>query len=422
MKKIIAYLLMALPFLVAACTHEEKDLFDESSAIRMEKALGESRRILSGAANGWLMEYYPSNSQAYGGYNIIVSFTTDGQVTVSSESFPSKEQVTSTYSLKQSAGRVLSFDTYNEVMHYYSDPWNPDGIGSIGKGMEGDLEFNIMSATADSVILQGVKTGNRIVMVPMQGDWSEYLTSVQELDSISTYMLLDLLVGTEKIRGVTNYHLITFKYNDEDIKVPYILTPTGYKLYEPLTIAGKTITGFTYDAPTMTFTELTDAAITMVPVFPPNDIFVAGNWFLKVSDSGSWSQTQFNKGKAGSEAEGEEVQIAYFGYGSWLSDTYPASSYGFGFISGSYAGVVGFTAETIGDDKVKLAYNSGRSAGNGTWYYTNADYDEFIKPFIGTFTVSTDDVMNPTYMLLTDDNNPDNWMKLSKSIITYPFN
>lgn len=50
-------------------------------------------------------------------------------------------KVASTYVLKQSAGPVLSFDTHNEIMHFFSDPHNPGGIGSDGKGMEETLSL-----------------------------------------------------------------------------------------------------------------------------------------------------------------------------------------------------------------------------------------------------------------------------------------
>lgn len=47
------------------------------------------------------------------------------------------------------------------MIHFFSDPANPDGIGDNGKGMEGDLELRVLTATADSVVMLGKKRGTK---------------------------------------------------------------------------------------------------------------------------------------------------------------------------------------------------------------------------------------------------------------------
>ena len=166
MKKLsnILWGILSLMFVLSACAPEQDDIFDDSSANRIEAAMKSYQEILVGASNGWLMEYYPNALQAYGGYNILVSFTKDGKMQASSDVYGSGKVSESTYKLYQSSGTILSVDTYNEVFHFFSDPDNPANVGKDGDGMEGDFEFTIMSASKEEIILQGKKTKNKIVM------------------------------------------------------------------------------------------------------------------------------------------------------------------------------------------------------------------------------------------------------------------
>ena len=118
----------AAVLLAAACSPEEDDIFSDSSANRADAAIAADMQVLTGAANGWLMEYYPEASQMYGGYNILLSFSEDGRVTVAGDIVTDPTATaTSLFSVKQSAGIVLSFDTYNEIFHFFSDPGNSNG-------------------------------------------------------------------------------------------------------------------------------------------------------------------------------------------------------------------------------------------------------------------------------------------------------
>jgi hypothetical protein len=156
MKHIIKFLFLALWIaLFTGCNSQEENLFGDSSANRISATLNANKVILCAPVNGWIMEYYPSATQQYGGYNIWVNFSSDGSVSAMSEIYGTGINSISSYSLKQSDGPILSFDTYNQVMHYFSDPANPDKIGKNGKGMEGDFEFTILSAKANEVILKG---------------------------------------------------------------------------------------------------------------------------------------------------------------------------------------------------------------------------------------------------------------------------
>ena len=73
MKKIFNLLFISLAVaLYSSCTPEEENLFNDSSANRIEATLKADKEVLTSAKNGWLMEYYPSANLTYGGYNILV--------------------------------------------------------------------------------------------------------------------------------------------------------------------------------------------------------------------------------------------------------------------------------------------------------------------------------------------------------------
>lgn len=74
MKKIYYLFCLVAVMMASACTHEEEDLFDSSSADRADATIKAYTDILTGAENGWLMEYYPEMQQKYGGYNTLVKF------------------------------------------------------------------------------------------------------------------------------------------------------------------------------------------------------------------------------------------------------------------------------------------------------------------------------------------------------------
>ena len=66
MKKSIYLLVMICSFFMAACSPETDDIFGESSSVRIDKTMKEELKVLTGASNGWLLEYFPQAQQAYG--------------------------------------------------------------------------------------------------------------------------------------------------------------------------------------------------------------------------------------------------------------------------------------------------------------------------------------------------------------------
>ena len=177
MKKIFYLLTMAVAVMtVVSCSNEEDDLFGDSSANRANAEVKKTIEVLSAPSNGWIMQYFPGEPSEWGGYNMLVKFDADGKVKVANEVSFADYTETSYYSVKQSAGVMLSFDTYNNLFHVFSDPAAPLA-GDQGTGMEGDYDFSVMSATAEKVVLKGRKQGTYVELTPMPTDmtWEDYL-------------------------------------------------------------------------------------------------------------------------------------------------------------------------------------------------------------------------------------------------------
>ena len=417
--------------LYTGCTSEEEDIFSESSAKRIEATLQADKELLCAPKNGWIMEYYPAATQQYGGYNIWVSFAADGKVTVANEVYGADETATSLYSLKQSAGPVLTFDTYNELMHFFSDPANPAGVGTPGKGMEGDFEFTILSAETTKFVLKGKKTGSYIVMtaLPDNVTGEAFLADIVDAAGVMNFVSYLYEVNGKSIPVSGSYRNLTFTYEKDgeqvSVDAPYIVTATGYKFYEPLTIEGVTVDELTYQkvGEEESFIPINGVAAKLKVVIPPiNQQFLSGKWYFAYSGLGALTKAYWDYTKAnGLDAIEEELYYAYLG-------TYTNGQYGFCFGSAAgssvYTGLLVYQAALIGENQVKLTFASS-GAGDGVWYYSNAAFSYLINP-VGTstgktFTLTTDDIKNPSWIKLTDNSNANNSMVLYNSPVYWPY-
>lgn len=422
MKKIYYLLYLATAVLFAACTNEEDDLFDTSSALRADAAIAADTKILTDAANGWVMEYFPEAQQSYGGYNVLLKFGTDGKVTVASELYDNSDITTSLYSVKQSAGIVLSFDTYNEIFHFFSDPSDPAGVGGNGYGLEGDYDFLILEATAEKVTLKGKKTGGVAVLTPMKEDWEEYILALQHAEEEMSFQKMQLEMNGKVIPVSISFRTLTFTYaegeNSVSVTASYIQTPAGYKFYEPVEVDGVTLSGFTFNAEAEVFTANDNSNIKLVPVIPPlNEQFVTGNWFFAYSEISAALQPYFAMAANGSAEEGEQILYMYMGLSG-------AGSYSFSFNSGGYTGSLLYDYILTGEDEITLTFAL-QGEGDGVYYYNNCNYN-YIIAAIGnsagaTYKLTTDDLKAPSFITLTNTANPARYFTLYPNLIAYPF-
>ena len=174
----------ALIWGASACQKEGIRVFEETSAVRMKENLADIAQVLTSPQHGWYLEYLLNedlSGATTGSYSMLLQF--DGQkVTAWGDAEGSAQPATSLYKLTTDDGPVLSFDSYNRVLHYFSTP-SGTGTNAIGQsghyqGLGGDFEFLVLKATPDTVILQGKRGGVPMLMLPLDKEPSEAIVNI----------------------------------------------------------------------------------------------------------------------------------------------------------------------------------------------------------------------------------------------------
>lgn len=409
MKKILYVFALISSLFMAGCTPETDNLFGESASNRVEEAMENAQKVLVTAPNGWLVQYYPSSLQSYGGYNVLMSFTAEGEVTVSADITDPSAKSTSLYRLKEQAGPTLTVDTYNEIFHFFSDP--ASGVGGVGLGMEGDYEFTIQSATPEQVVMRGKKSGNTIIMTPMPENetWESYLTSIAEAESLVKYSQFKFKVNGEEFVGIKNYRTLSFTYEQNGEKVTemfsYIQTPTGFKFYSPITLGGASVSELSYDA---TANVWKAEGAELVPYITPASAFqTEGPWYLTYDNMSDFGKYYVDKAMS-------EVAAAYPNRTLEYLTIMPESG-AVSLVFGGEQGLLELTTSTLDENSVSLTL-TGRGDEKGI-EFANAGLLYAVVPFAYldpvSLMVEPDDVENPTKITLTEIGNERNVMVIT---------
>ena len=272
MKKIFIFLLMALPALMLqSCLKDQEDVFDESASARMSNYLKNAGQVLTGAANGWALDYYPDRDQSYGGYAYTLKF--DGEkVEIRTElgGYEGMEDYyggasTCLYKLVADDGPVLTFDTFNDAIHVFATP-SPDYY----QAYDGDFEFIIMEATPQKVTLKGKRSGNIMYMYPLERSAEEYMADVIAISTELPIVGARGNIGTEAVtmditlEGNRLTHEAEIEYGDTSFIAPIVAYDKGIRFYEPLEIGGKKIYQMQFDNNAMTLTCTDEGATDVV--------------------------------------------------------------------------------------------------------------------------------------------------------------
>jgi len=240
-RKIIAAL---AALAVVGCSPDTERVFGDSPILREQQAATAYAAILEQPEQGWAVDYYPGELE-YGGIAYTATFT-DGRVTLACEQtvnntqvdgrrYAAAEPVSSHYSIVNGRGVMLSFDTYNALLHYWSQP-----SGTDYDGYAGDYEFTFVSASADSVVMRGVKHGNLLRMYPLSEPAADYLQQVADMRGVLGSDVRKRLVAdgtTVHVTAMENH----IEFTDADGQpgsMPYVYTADGLRFYSPLTFNG----------------------------------------------------------------------------------------------------------------------------------------------------------------------------------------
>lgn len=293
MKKIIYPIAIALTALsVASCSlHDDSDYFGQSAAERIDAAIEADKSLLESAPNGWKLIYYTGTEYTGGGYTYLCKFK-DGRATVAGDMSENYKTCTSSYNVISDQSAVLTFDTYNELMHKFATP-----TSSSIDGEQGDYEFLITKATPDSIVLKGKKWGNKMVMTPMPASlpWKDYIDSVNTVAKKVFYnnkvTMANDSIGHIDIDDYTRRAV--YKSGKEKTEVPYYVSSKGIHFQSPIIINGEEVSELVYNKAKDNFDVAGTSDINIhgfnPPHFQPIEFF-EGTWNLICHQAGSNSE------------------------------------------------------------------------------------------------------------------------------------
>ena len=245
---------------LASCNHEEADIFDQNAAHRTEEARKMYKEILLDKGGKWQMEYFTTEQEH--GYVYLFTFRNDGTVTISGNNeyitkltnidsnVPSYGSETSMWTILSDNGPVLSFNSYNTIFHLFATPEDIPGTerDEQGYGHSGDYEFDLMKFSNDTLYLEGKKNGAEIIMtrIAPEIDDETYLNEVVALaDSFfnakvpAVYVNLPGGYRHVVLDGATQlpkFYPETGDYITEYVGRNAIITHDGFTLGHPLTL------------------------------------------------------------------------------------------------------------------------------------------------------------------------------------------
>lgn len=402
-------LLFALTALVftASCTPEVEDAFNKPSPDRIAEAISETKDILTAAPNGWKMAY--QGSGGFGGFNILCKFDKEDNVFCEEESDHAK--ATSHYTVQQGQGVLLSFDSFNAALHKYSDPVgkiNGKSVGKDGKGFQGDFEFRVMSCTKDSIVLEGRKHGDRVVMTPMPEDltWDSFFTQIATVASGMSSERYNIIIDKDTLPARMNLHTLhTTDKNGKAVAIPFIYTPQGIEVLKADSLNGRKLTAFTYSTDDK-WVDPNDKSVMLSPRdITPLEAFFSDNWTINVGYSSTAEMNVWKAAAAYAASKNMEIVTVYF---STTPGFLSLSSY-----VGDNWGNLRTLYSTSGKDQITIKGFRPNPKGtanerNGAVYYNQYKLKDIANTFLVNgqatdYTLSIDNPKHPLWLRMTSN-------------------
>ena len=260
--------MLAMPF--TACNHDVDDVFDRPASNRLNRSAAFYDSLLASAPYGWIMNYYPGDG-SYGGCAYTARFSA-GNVSLASElrlsdTIDVGTPVVSKYRIIEEQSVVLTFDTYNPLLHYFTEPsqQNVDGWQS-------DYEFIFMrsSANGDTIFLRGKKYETEMTLRRMSAADANYIERVVRMNRLVMsvphfYATVDGQPYPIRIDD------LAFTYpnasGDTTLVATFTYTPTGIEFFKPITLGGVSFSQLSYNETTG---ELVSPDGRVVVLFPTN--------------------------------------------------------------------------------------------------------------------------------------------------------
>lgn len=257
MKKYLLYfLLISVAF--TACKKDKTEAELGNPDERLNAVLTGYQTQLAGAQFGW-KGYLLTDSKVSATF--LFNFTDKNRVTMSADYATTSKE--SSYRLKALQRPTLLFDTYSTI-HLIADP-NPNVMGGdTGDGYKSDFEFAFLSASTDTIKLQGTFNKSKLVLVRSKSasDNNTAFSAVNDmtttLSKLRTYFKRTTIGGIEcEVKLDPANQLFGFNYLEgttlKTVTSNYFVSGTSIIVYDPLVVGSATVTsvnGVSYDTAT----------------------------------------------------------------------------------------------------------------------------------------------------------------------------
>ena len=234
MKKILMFT-TALGLMVAtlpSCLKDDKANFSGSPAARLDEAVKVNKQILESAPNGWSLGYYAGRNYSGPGFTLTLKFK-DGKAYIMGDNKDATTVGVSEYDVVKDQGVVLTFPTYNSVIHELAG-----ASQGYPEGLQGDYEFAILEANANFIRLRGKKWKNEMILTPIKNQTQEaFIQKVFTIREGMTTNNYHFILGKDTLSaGEVNVDTrrLTAKINNVSYDLAYNLTDTGLNLSSPM--------------------------------------------------------------------------------------------------------------------------------------------------------------------------------------------
>jgi hypothetical protein len=402
---------------LSSCKYEEKDIFDLTPAERLNKAMTDSYTNLTSAANGWEMAYFTNPDNA--GYTLLVKFRKDGMAVVASQSEltlnNAYEEDSCLFEIIADYGPVLTFNTFNTVLHRFSNPVNPDGYG-----YQGDYEFIVLKNTEQQIILQGKKYKSVIILTKLteNTNWSTYLQDITNMDKLlfsANAPKLNLTVKNTNYSFAEGYkHVFLMKKEGTTTttRVPFIVTKQGIRLQDKIEIEGVSFQNFVLstDNATLTSVENTQYALSGTDDLAPFAINNISIWNINPDKMSPDLKTAYNAVLEGFKstyiADDLKLSISYFINRFILTVSYSQATT-------KTEGKIDMNINATAKDVISIAKKTSSDAYGVQFLNDVAALNSFITQLSTSYTLTTATKLNPQEIKFSKKTDSNQWFVVS---------
>lgn len=420
MKRMRYFILVIFVFSFAlqSCLKDDKDVFDKSATERINDAIKVFYDELVSAEYGWVLEYYPKPDQSLGGFVYTLKF--DKELATASVELDPTFSKTSYFKIIGDQGPVLSFDSYNSVLHFFANPSTskPDAL-------QGDYEFVILKQEGSIITLKGKKTGNKMRLIKLTEPAAQYMTKALASKSFfSGVPSIVLSVSGKDIVASKSATSISFSYTengkDTTVSSAYISTPKGICLYKDLTINGQKFREFAYSSDNSSLVGIDNNNVIIRFIYPPINEAISNTgfaWTINVNGSGMSSNfaNLWTAALTENTAQyGETVTNFTMGANRIYGTSYDkVNKFAFIIVSEGYSIVYGYNMTSVAGTSNEV--NIALTQGTLNWsYYT------WFGPFLtaiganSPYKIVADDEKRPTILKFVSKADSNVWFILSK--------